>query len=65
MYKVLEKEDSVVETKLHFCFKRECVTKIISLFNNIMALDVNTVIKKDPLLGKLSKEQIANKVGRF
>ena len=64
MYKVLEKEDRV-ETKLRFCFKRECVTKIISLFNNIVALDVNTVIKKDPLLGKLSKEQIANKVGRF
>ena len=51
--------------KASFFFKRECVTKIINLLNSIMALDVNTVIKKDPLLGKLSKEQIANNVGRF
>ena len=25
-----------------------------------MALDLNTVIKKDPLLGQLSKKEIAN-----
>ena len=56
----LEKDGRVVETKLRFCLKRECVTNIKSSFNNITALDLNTVIKKDPLLAKLCKEQIAN-----
>ena len=40
--------------------KRECVINIKKSLNNIMALDLNTVIKKDPLLGQLSKKEIAN-----
>ena len=56
----LEKDDRVVETKLRFCLTRECATNIKSSFNNIKSLDLNTVIKKDPLLAKISKEQKAN-----
>ena len=56
----LEKDDRVVETKLRFCLTRERVTNIKSSFNNIKSLDLNTVIKKDPLLAKISKEQKAN-----
>ena len=56
----LEKDDRVVETKLRFGLKRECVININSASNNIMALELNILIKKDSLSGKLSKEQIAN-----
>ena len=42
----LEKNDRVVETKLCFCLIKECVTNTKSLFNNMMALNLNTVIKR-------------------
>ena len=42
----LEKNDHEVQTKLCFCLIRESVTNIKRLFNNMMVLDLNTVIKR-------------------
>ena len=56
----LEKDDRVVETKLRFCLKRKCVTNINSSYNNIRPLNLDCAVKKDPFLGKLSKEEVAN-----
>ena len=56
----LEKDDRVVETKLRFCLKRKCVTSISSSYNNRRPLNLDCAVKKDPLLGKLSKEEAAN-----
>ena len=56
----LEKDDRVAETKLRFCLKRKCVTNINSSYNNIRPLNLDCAVKKDPLLGKLSKEEVAN-----
>ena len=52
----LEKDDRVVETKLRFCLKRKCVTKIISSCKNIRLLNLDCEVKRDPLLVKLSEE---------
>ena len=56
----LEKDDRVVETKLRFCLKTKCVTNINSSYNNIQPLNLDCAVKKDPLLRKLSKEEVAN-----
>ena len=56
----LGKEDRLVETKLRFCLKRKCVTNINSSYNNIRPLQFDCAVKKDPLLGKLSKEEVAD-----
>ena len=56
----LEKADRVVKTKLPFCLKIKCVTNISSSYNNMRPLNLDCAVKKDPLLGKLSKEEAAN-----
>ena len=56
----LEKDDRVAEAKLRFCLKRKTVTNINSSYNNIRLLNLDYAVKKDPLLGKLSKEEVAN-----
>ena len=56
----LEKDDRVVETKLRSCLKRKCVANINSSYNNIRPLNLDCAVKKDPLLGKISKEEVAN-----
>ena len=54
----LGKDDRVVETKLRFCLKKKCVTNINSSYNNIRPLNVDCAVKKNPLLGKLSKAEL-------
>ena len=56
----LEKDDRVVERKLRFCLKTKRVTNINSSYNNIRPLNLDCAVKKDPLLGRLSKEEVAN-----
>ena len=56
----LEKDDRVAEAKLRFCLKRKTVTNINSSYNNIRLLNLDYAVKKDPLLEKLSKEEVAN-----
>ena len=56
----LEKDDKVLETKLRFSLKRKCVTNINSSYKNMRPLNLDCAGRKDPLLGKLSKEEVAN-----
>ena len=56
----LEKDDRVVETKLRFYLKIKCGTNINSSYNNMRPLNLYCAVKKEPLLGKLSKEEVAN-----
>ena len=42
----LEKDNSVVETKLRFCLKRKCLTNINSFYSNIRPLNVDCAVKK-------------------
>ena len=56
----LEKDDRVVQAKLWFCLKTRCVKNINSSYKNIRLLSLDCAVKKDPLLGKLSKEEVAN-----
>ena len=56
----LEKDDRLVQAKLRFCLKTRCLKNINSSYNNIRLLSLNCAVKKNPLLGKLSKEEVAN-----
>ena len=53
----LERNSRVVETNLRFCLNKSCCLNIESSRNNMQPLK-SIVIKKDPLLGTLSQEEI-------
>ena len=55
----LERDNRVVEINLRFCLNKSCCLNVQSSRNNIQPLK-STVIKKDPLLGPLSQEEIIN-----
>ena len=56
---VLERDNGVVETNIRFYLNKSCYLNIESLRNNMHSLKF-LVIKKDPLLGTLSQEEIIN-----
>ena len=55
----LERDNRVVKTNLRFFLNKSCCLNIESPRNNIQPLK-SLVIKKDPLLGTLSQEEIIN-----
>ena len=53
----LERDDRVVETKL---FEKKVCNKYKQFLQQYTTIESRLCSKKDPLLGKLSKEEVAN-----
>ena len=54
----LEKDNKVVETKLRFCLKSNCVRNITSTLNNIRSMLINTKILQDSSLEGISEVEL-------